>query len=47
MESLDADNTSEVDKVSYSKYLADKQADEADETRREICQETAPETAGE
>ena len=36
MESLDADNTNEVDKVSYSKYQADKQAEEADETRREI-----------
>lgn len=36
MESLDADNTNEVDKVSYSKYQADQQAEEADETRREI-----------
>ena len=36
MESLDADNTNEVDKVSYSKYQADKQAEEADENRREI-----------
>ena len=36
MESLDADNTNEVNKVSYSKYQADKQAEEADETRREI-----------
>ena len=36
MESLDADNTNEVDKVSYSKYQADRQAEEADETRREI-----------
>ena len=36
MESLDADNTNEVDKVSYSRYQAEKQADEADETRREI-----------
>ena len=36
MESLDADNTNEVDKVSYSKYQADKHAEEADETRREI-----------
>ena len=35
-ESLDADNTSEVDKVSYSRYQADKQAEEVDETRREI-----------
>ena len=36
MESLDADNTNEVDKVSYSKYQADRQAEEADETRRDI-----------
>ena len=36
MESLDADNTNEVDKVSYSRYQAEKQADEADENRREI-----------
>ena len=36
MESLDTDNMNEVDKVSYSKYQADKQAEEADETRREI-----------
>ena len=36
MDSLDADNTSEVDKVSYSKYLAEKQEADADETRREV-----------
>jgi RNA polymerase sigma factor (sigma-70 family) len=36
IESLDTDNTNEVDKVSYSKYLAEKQEADADETRREI-----------
>ena len=36
MDSLDADNTYEVDKVSYSKYLAEKQEADADETRREV-----------
>ena len=36
MESLDVDNTYEVDKVSYSKYLAEKQEADADETRREV-----------
>ena len=39
MESLDADNTNEVDKVSYSQYVADKQKTDADETRREIVKE--------
>ncbi|MDE0555729.1 MAG: sigma-70 family RNA polymerase sigma factor, partial [Candidatus Poribacteria bacterium] len=42
MESLDtadANNTNEVDKVSYSKYLAEKQEAEADETRREVVKE--------
>ena len=39
MESLDADNTNEVDKVSYSQYVAEKQEEEADETRREIVKE--------
>ena len=39
MESLDADNTNEVDKVSYSRYVAEKQESEADETRREIVKE--------
>ena len=36
MESLDADNTNEVDKVSYSQYVAEKQEADADETRREV-----------
>ena len=36
MDSLDADSTNEVDKVSYSKYLAEKQEADADETRREV-----------
>ena len=36
MDSLDADNTNEVDKVSYSKYLAEKQEADADEARREV-----------
>ncbi len=36
MDSLDADNTSEVDKVSYSKYLSEKQEADADEARREV-----------
>ncbi len=36
MESLDADNTNEVDKVSYSRYVAEKQAADADESRREV-----------
>ena len=39
MESLDVDNTNEVDKVSYSRYVAEKQESEADETRREIVKE--------
>ncbi len=39
MESLDADNTNEVDKGSYSQYVADKQKTDADETRREIVKE--------
>ena len=39
MESLDADNTNEVDKVSYSRYVAEKQESEADETRREVVKE--------
>ena len=39
MESLDADNANEVDKVSYSRYVAEKQATEADETRREVVKE--------
>ena len=36
MESIDVDETNEVDKVSYSKYLAEKQEADADETRREV-----------
>ena len=39
MESLDVDDTNEVDKVSYSKYLAEKQEADADETRREVVKE--------
>ena len=36
MESMDTIDASEVDHVSYSRYVADKQATEADETRREV-----------
>ena len=36
MESLDAGDANGVDKVSYSQYVAEKQATEADETRREV-----------
>ena len=36
MESMDNIDASEVDHVSYSRYVADKQAIEADETRREV-----------
>ena len=36
MESVDNIDVSEVDKVSYSRYVAEKQAAEADETRREV-----------
>ena len=36
MESIDVDNTNEVDRVSYSKYLAEKQEADADEARREV-----------
>ena len=39
MESLDTTNVSEMDKVSYSRYVIEKQAAEADETRREIVKE--------
>ncbi len=39
MESLDADNTNEVNKVSYSRYVTKRQAAEADETRREIVRQ--------
>ena len=36
IEFLDNIDASEVDRVSYSQYIADKQATEADETRREV-----------
>ena len=36
LESMDNIDTSEVERVSYSRYVADKQATEADETRREV-----------
>ena len=36
MDSLDRTDTNEVDKVSYSRYVAEKQKADADETRREI-----------
>ncbi|RKU20190.1 hypothetical protein C6503_06345 [Candidatus Poribacteria bacterium] len=36
MKSLDNIDPSEVDRVSYSRYVADKQATETDETRREV-----------
>lgn len=39
MESLDTEDSSEVDKVSYSQYVAEKQEEEADETRREVVKE--------
>ena len=39
MESLDTADYSEVDKVSYSQYVAEKQETEADETRREVVKE--------
>ena len=39
MESLDTADSSEVDKGSYSQYVADKQEVEADETRREVVKE--------
>ena len=39
MESLDADDTNEVDKVSYSRYVVEKQEADADETRREVVKE--------
>jgi len=35
MESLNADNTNAVDKVSYAQYVVEKRETEADETRRE------------
>ena len=39
MESLDTADSSEVDKVSYSQYVSEKQEEEADETRREVVKE--------
>ena len=39
MESLDTADSSEVDKGSYSQYIAEKQEAEADETRREVVKE--------
>ena len=39
MDSMDVEDTNEVDKVSYSKYLAEKQEADADETRRKIVKE--------
>jgi len=39
MESLDTADSNEVDKVSYSQYVAEKQEEEADETRREVVKE--------
>ena len=39
MESLDTEDSSEVDKVSYSQYVAEKQEEDADETRREVVKE--------
>ena len=39
MESLDTADSNEVDKVSYSQYIAEKQEEEADETRREVVKE--------
>ena len=39
MDPLDTTDVSEVDQVSYSRYTAEKQATEADETRREVVKE--------
>ena len=39
MESLDTADSSEVDKVSYSQYVSEKQEEAADETRREVVKE--------
>ncbi|MCY3739496.1 MAG: sigma-70 family RNA polymerase sigma factor [Candidatus Poribacteria bacterium] len=39
MESLDTEDSNEVDKVSYSQYVAEKQEEDADETRREVVKE--------
>ena len=39
MESLDVEDTNEVDKVSYSQYVVEKRESEADETRREVVKD--------
>ena len=39
MESLDVEDTNEVDKVSYSQYTVEKRETEADENRREIVKD--------
>ena len=39
MESLDTADSNEVDKVSYSQYVAEKQEEDVDETRREVVKE--------
>ena len=39
MESLDVEDTNEVDKVSYSQYTEEKRETEADENRREVVKE--------
>ena len=39
MESLDTADSNEVNKVSYSRYVTEKQEAEADETRREVVKE--------
>ncbi len=39
MESLDVEDTNEVDKVSYSQYTVEKRESEADENRREVVKE--------
>ena len=39
MESLDVEDTNEVDKVSYSQYMVEKRESEADETRREVVKD--------
>ena len=39
MESLDVEDTNEVDKVSYSQYTVEKREAEADENRREVVKE--------
>ncbi len=46
-ESVEATETNEIDRVSYSQYIAEKQAAEADETRREVVKtllQTLPES---